>query len=293
MKWFKHETGSLSDPVIFEAIAKFKGDGYLVFFGTLELMGDEFDIFNPGTMTFSWKYLRKNLQLSRQKLTTIYTFFDEKARENKTKDKGFMVSFNYDGVTINCKKFARLCDNHTQKLLRDRAKQLQSEDKVTLPHRSKNKEVRNKKKIYIEGEMPYDLSLYLLQKIRKNKPDFKEPNLQKWAKDMDLLLSIDKRIPLIVSKVIMWCQQDDFWRFNILSPDKLRKQFDTLEMQMIKDQKKHKKEIDPEEKKFRDEWDLLSKEEQQRYIDKAKKVKNPEARISVERLAIILFNKER
>ena len=38
------------------------------------------------------------------------------------------VEFNNEGVTINCKKLAKLCDNHTQKLLKDRKKLLQSEN---------------------------------------------------------------------------------------------------------------------------------------------------------------------
>ena len=105
----------------------------MVFFGTLELIADEFDIYNPGVMTFSWRFLRKNLQLSRQKLTRIYTLFDQKAKENQTKHKGFLVSINDDGVTINCKKLAELSDNHTQKLLRERTKLLRSEKEVTSP----------------------------------------------------------------------------------------------------------------------------------------------------------------
>jgi hypothetical protein len=117
MKWFKHLSKSLSDPVIFEAIEKFGGDGYLVFFGTLELMSDEFDIFNPGINTFSWGFLRKNLQISRKKMLKIYSFFDKKAKENQSKNKGFLISTNNEGITINCKKLAELCDEHTRKLL--------------------------------------------------------------------------------------------------------------------------------------------------------------------------------
>jgi hypothetical protein len=160
MKWYKHGAQSLNDAVISEAIAEFGGDGYLAFFGTLELMADEFDIFNPGIMSFSWRFLRKNLQLSRQKLTEIYSYFDEKAKENQSKDKGFLVLFADDGVTINCKKLAKLCDTHTQKLLRDRSKQLQSDievtsQKLTQEVRSKKEEVRSKNKkknnnIYVE-----------------------------------------------------------------------------------------------------------------------------------------------
>ena len=80
MKWFKHLTGSLNNSDIFEAIERFGSDGYLVFFGTLELMADEFDPKNPGISRISTKKLTKNLQLSRQKTVKILKYFHEKRR---------------------------------------------------------------------------------------------------------------------------------------------------------------------------------------------------------------------
>jgi hypothetical protein len=248
MKWYKHGAQSLNDAVISEAIAEFGGDGYLAFFGTLELMADEFDIFNPGIMSFSWRFLRKNLQLSRQKLTEIYSYFDEKAKENQSKDKGFLVLFADDGVTINCKKLAKLCDTHTQKLLRDRSKQLQSDievtsQKLTQEVRSKKEEVRNKNKKknkeYVEGEIPFDLAIKFYNEILKNKPDYKKPNMQLWAKDFDLMIRIDKREPRKIEKVFKWCQSDDFEKTNVLSPGKLRQRFDQLEMKAKKQPKQY------------------------------------------------------
>jgi hypothetical protein len=71
----------------------------------------------------------------------------------------------------------------------------------------------------------------LFLEIKKRKPDFKEPNLQSWARQIDLMLRVDNREPERIEAVIRWCQQDDFWQNNILSISKLRKQFDRLEMQ--------------------------------------------------------------
>lgn len=90
------------------------------------------------------------------------------------------------------------------------------------------------KKIFVEDSTEFRLASLLLQKIRERKPDYKEPNLQSWAKDIDLMLRIDKRKPEIIEKVILWCQADDFWQNNILSTRKLRKQFDRLELQKPK-----------------------------------------------------------
>jgi hypothetical protein len=53
--------------------------------------------------------------------------------------------------------------------------------------------------------------------------------------DMDKILRLDKRTPEQLEDVIDWCQQDEFWQDNILSPAKLRKQLDKLELRMAKD----------------------------------------------------------
>ena len=58
---------------------------------------------------------------------------------------------------------------------------------------------------------------------------------KEWLVDMDRLLRLDKRDPQEVADVIDWCQQSGFWRGNIHSPFKLRKQFDTLRLQRLED----------------------------------------------------------
>ena len=56
--------------------------------------------------------------------------------------------------------------------------------------------------------------------------------MQIWAKHIDLAIRIDNRTPEELRAVIEWCQGDSFWQNNILSTEKLRKQFDKLWMQM-------------------------------------------------------------
>jgi hypothetical protein len=52
----------------------------------------------------------------------------------------------------------------------------------------------------------------------------------KWQSDMDKLNRIDERSWEQITKAIEWCQADDFWRGNIMSPAKLRKQYDQLRL---------------------------------------------------------------
>ena len=46
------------------------------------------------------------------------------------------------------------------------------------------------------------------------------------------MLRIENRLPADIEKVIKFSQQDDFWKLNILSADKLRKQYDKLFIKM-------------------------------------------------------------
>ncbi|MGD0625088.1 MAG: hypothetical protein ABSB32_10260 [Thermodesulfobacteriota bacterium] len=107
----------------------------------------------------------------------------------------------------------------------------QNDQQVTSkrPHtRIKNK------RIYCPESAELDLASFLFQEILKNKPDFKEPNLQAWAKEIDLMIRKELRDPTRIRQVIQWAQKDSFWHKNILSTAKLRAQFDRLEMAMGK-----------------------------------------------------------
>lgn len=99
---------------------------------------------------------------------------------------------------------------------------------------------RSKKKediIYSSNSDEFRLTNILYELIKENNPKFKEPNLQAWCGHMDKILRLDKRSYDDVEAVIRWCQQDDFWHKNILSTDKLRKQFDKLYMAMPRGKK--------------------------------------------------------
>ena len=103
--------------------------------------------------------------------------------------------------------------------------------------------------IYSDTSIELELSKLLLDKILLRDPKYKLPDLQKWAKQIDLLIRIDKRDIEEVRKVIVWCQKDDFWQNNILSAKKLREQFSQLVLKMNELNKTHftKKPIEPPE----------------------------------------------
>lgn len=74
----------------------------------------------------------------------------------------------------------------------------------------------------------------LLEKlIKENKPDyvFVGGHLERWADEIRLMEEKDGRNLQRVSVIIGWALKHSFWKTNILSGSKLRKQFDRLEMQ--------------------------------------------------------------
>ncbi len=78
---------------------------------------------------------------------------------------------------------------------------------------------------------------YLFSKIMENKPNAyinKKPNVNKWYKDIDNLIRIDKAILGDIIRSIDFATKDNFWRSNILSANKFRKQYTKLEMQSRK-----------------------------------------------------------
>lgn len=78
-----------------------------------------------------------------------------------------------------------------------------------------------------------ELAHHLFSKIRERKKDFKEPDLNKWAKDIDKMIRLDQRQAERIRQIIDWASSDPFWSKNILSGDKLRERFDRLELDEI------------------------------------------------------------
>jgi hypothetical protein len=68
--------------------------------------------------------------------------------------------------------------------------------------------------------------------IRQMNPEHKEPNLNAWANDIRLTRERDGRTDEQIRTLFSWVNADDFWKTNILSPDKLRKQWDQVTIKM-------------------------------------------------------------
>lgn len=96
----------------------------------------------------------------------------------------------------------------------------------------KRKERKVKETIYQSDSDEIRLSELLLSCMKKNNPNCKDPSMQSWAKNIDLMIRIDRRDPKEIERIINWCQDDEFWKSNILSTGKLRDKYDQLYIKM-------------------------------------------------------------
>ena len=112
MKWFKHISDSLDDPFIFDMIKKHDANGYLVFFGILEIYAREFKTEPGWKLQVSMDFLRLKLQRSRRVLI-------EKVLTSLSEAGKWDVDINNGIVTIFIPKFRELLDESTLKKLRE------------------------------------------------------------------------------------------------------------------------------------------------------------------------------
>ncbi|WP_299940900.1 helix-turn-helix domain-containing protein [uncultured Microbulbifer sp.] len=98
-----------------------------------------------------------------------------------------------------------------------------NEPNTSLPNAAKENRVN-------ATDEDYALANFILKGVRRLQPKFKPPNLDRWADDCRKLRELDNRSLREIARVFTWANNDDFWQSNILSPAKLRKQFDRLQI---------------------------------------------------------------
>lgn len=85
---------------------------------------------------------------------------------------------------------------------------------------------KNKKYKFSENHLRFANAMYT--KILEVNGAFKKPNLEAWAHDSRLMVEREKISLNEYWKVFLWANNDHFWKDNIQSPAKLRKQYPQL-----------------------------------------------------------------
>lgn len=90
----------------------------------------------------------------------------------------------------------------------------------------------NVAKKFDDDSIPYRLAKHLKKEILNQDPSTKVPDdLTNWATEVDRMIRLDNRDPQEAANLMTWAQNDHFWRANILSMGKFRKQYDKLKRQ--------------------------------------------------------------
>ena len=227
MKWFKHLSDAVDDPFIQELLDNFGHSGYSSWFILLEIIAKENGSKLTGKLKIKPKYLKRKMRVSIRKLEEIFefcaSFIEEKSEKSERKPK-LLFKKTKEKWILEVPKMLELKDNYT--------KDLQGTSKKVSIHKEEEVEEDKEKDKYPEDSIYYRIANYLYNSIKKNKPDFKKPNLQKWSDESRLMIERDGRDVEKIKKLISWVQKDDFERVNVLSISKLRKRFDNLEMKM-------------------------------------------------------------
>jgi DNA-binding MarR family transcriptional regulator len=107
---------------------------------------------------------------------------------------------------------------------------------IEEPIKNERKEERDTRTYGDENHQACNLLADLIAENGSRRPQVTD----KWLSDMERLHRIDERSWEQITKAIEWCQADDFWRGNIMSPGKLRKQYDQLRLAAQRNTKQSK-----------------------------------------------------
>ena len=99
----------------------------------------------------------------------------------------------------------------------------------------KDNDIDNDKEEHLVGEptkvinpIYIKMAEYMYNKILEMNPNNKKPNINKWADHFRKLVELDNREVEEIGNLINWVYEDSFWKAVILSPGKLREQYDQL-----------------------------------------------------------------
>lgn len=72
---------------------------------------------------------------------------------------------------------------------------------------------------------------WISSRVKIIAPASKSPDLTSWSNSVRLIRQMDNRTHSEICTLYDWASKDSFWKTNVLSPDKLRKHWDTLTLQ--------------------------------------------------------------
>jgi hypothetical protein len=94
-----------------------------------------------------------------------------------------------------------------------------NDNKSIVPAKPKREKFSSGDMAFVDG---------MLNLLLQSNPKFKQPNKNTWAEEVRKIREIDGIDHNEMARVFTWANKDQFWSSNILSPGKLRKQWNQL-----------------------------------------------------------------
>lgn len=160
----------------------------------------------------TWRFLT-NKSTNKNRLITICnwsTYQDDEKETNK--------QLTSNQQTTNKQLTNKLTTNKNVKNIKNE-KNEKNED-----YSSQN----NSKKTFEKDSVEYLFALKFYQDIKVFDKNYKEPNLQTWAKDIDRMFRLESYPKEEIKIAYEFMRKDGFWRPNILCPATFRKQLPKL-----------------------------------------------------------------
>lgn len=245
MEYFPHDTDARNDLKIRKLRAVFGNDGYATYFILLENIYRnkcyELDISDAETKLI----LAEECRISEEKFTQIYLkcidldLFSKEEYEKREILTSEAIKKRTEPIENKRKKNNEHYNNNRKEVsdaetnaetdISDVEKGTESTQRKEKNSKEKNSKVNNIiSPKFSDEQIELILSKELFSLMKINNPNVKEPNFQTWAKHIDLMIRIDKRSVEDIRSVMIFCQNDNFWKANILSTSKLREKFDQL-----------------------------------------------------------------
>jgi len=248
--YFSHDSNAHKDPKILKLRAKFGWEGYGIYWAVIETLreqdGYRWKAEDKELLSYSFAngeaivnevidycleigllievdgFIQSNSLIRRMEIK-------EEKRKKKVEAGKKGAEKRWEEKQNDSNAIAKEKQNDSNAIAKN-GKEKESKVKESKVKENKGNINTSRKQVYDEDSVHFKLALRLYERILENNPDHKKPNLQKWADDIRLMMERDNRTEEQISFLIDWCQQDSFWKRNILSTGKLREKFDQLVM---------------------------------------------------------------
>lgn len=247
MKWIKHDTNANQDAKLKRMRMKYGLEGYGLYWYCLEIIAADVD---QNKLTFELEHDAE-----------IIAFDTGIHYERVNEMMAYMVNlklFESNHGVMTCLKLANRLDKSMtsnpmmRKMLGDikvnhdavmtqSAEPMQDKTRLDENRIDKTKEEVKQESLPIPAK-PKPLPKYtdrdflfaeeMYKRLLVINPNHKQPNFETWANDIRITRERDSRTLDELWNAFNWANKDSFWCKNILSPGKLREQFDKLTLQM-------------------------------------------------------------